>query len=175
MAAGTGTKRLGKVAREFNVGISTMVEFLTKKGYHVDSNPNAKIDDDQYVLLQKEYSSDISLKKESEKINLRVQRHQKNETITIDDIDQADADDDYDDDDIDDDADENVLRVTDSNTKKTVTVTQKKSKPADEIVSHAPKSEVKIVGKIDLDRKPKPAQPEAAKDNAPAEASVQKP
>ncbi len=175
MAAGTGTKRLGKVAREFNVGISTMVEFLTKKGYHVDSNPNAKIDDDQYVLLQKEYSSDISLKKESEKINLRVQRHQKNETITIDDIDQTDADDDFDDDDMDDDADDNVLRVTDSNTKKTVTVTQKKSKPADEIVSHTPKSEVKIVGKIDLDRKPKTVQAEAVKDNAPSEATVQKP
>ena len=86
MTSGTSTKRLGKVAREFNVGISTMVEFLNKKGHQVNPNPNAKIDEEHYTLLQKEYSSDISLKKESEKLNLRAQRLQKNESITIDDI-----------------------------------------------------------------------------------------
>ena len=69
MVSGTGTQRLGKVAREFNVGISTMVEFLNKKGHKVDPNPNAKIDDDQYDLLTKEYSHDIDLKKESEKLD----------------------------------------------------------------------------------------------------------
>ena len=101
MVSGTGTQRLGKVAREFNVGIQTMVEFLHKKGHEVDSNPNAKIDDDVYILLQKEYSKDIDLKKESEKLNLRAHRHQKNETLTIEDVSQNEPNqsDDKDDDD----------------------------------------------------------------------------
>jgi hypothetical protein len=39
-------KRLSKVAKELNVGISTIVEFLSGKGVEIDSNPNTKIDDD---------------------------------------------------------------------------------------------------------------------------------
>ena len=40
--------RLSKAAREFNVGISTIVEFLGKKGHEIDSNPNSKLDTDLY-------------------------------------------------------------------------------------------------------------------------------
>jgi len=40
--------RLSKIAREFNVGISTIIEFLNKKGYSVDPNPNTKITPDIY-------------------------------------------------------------------------------------------------------------------------------
>ena len=58
--------RLSKAAREFNVGISTIVEFLHKKGFVLDPNPNTKIPHDAYLLLVKEYSTDISAKKESE-------------------------------------------------------------------------------------------------------------
>jgi hypothetical protein len=36
-----------------------------------------KIDDDQYLILQKEYSKDIDLKKESEKLNLRTPSSEK--------------------------------------------------------------------------------------------------
>ncbi len=82
MSIGNTNTRLSKVAREFNVGIQTIVEFLHKKGFDVDSNPNTKISDDAYHLLEKEYKSDISLKKESEKINLKSQRTKK-ETITL--------------------------------------------------------------------------------------------
>jgi translation initiation factor IF-2 len=67
-------RRLSKVARELNLGISTIVEFLRKKGHDVQSNPNTKVSDEQYQLLLKEFSSEISLKKESEKISLRIAR-----------------------------------------------------------------------------------------------------
>ena len=43
MAKDKNVKRLSKVAKEFNVGISTLVDFLNKKGYNVDTNPNAKV------------------------------------------------------------------------------------------------------------------------------------
>jgi len=78
-------KRLSKVARDFNVGISTIVEFLHKKGFDIDTNPNNKISDDQFHLLEKEYKSDVSLKKESELINLKSHRGVK-ESISLEDV-----------------------------------------------------------------------------------------
>jgi len=47
-------RRLSKVARDFNVGISTIVEFLHKKGFDIDSNPNNKISDDAFHCHEKE-------------------------------------------------------------------------------------------------------------------------
>ncbi len=79
--------RLSKVAREFNVGISTIIEFLHKKGYAIDSDPNTKVPPEIYKILISEYSSDISAKKESEKLSMRNLRDKK-ETILIGDIDQ---------------------------------------------------------------------------------------
>ena len=79
--------RLSKIAREFNVGISTIIEFLHKKGYAIDSNPNTKVPPEIYQILIGEYSSDISAKKESEKLSMRNLRDKK-ETISIGDIDQ---------------------------------------------------------------------------------------
>ncbi len=78
-------KRLSKVARDFNVGISTIVEFLHKKGFAIDTDPNNKISDDAYHLLEKEYKGDVSLKKESEKINLKIHRGAK-ESVSLDDV-----------------------------------------------------------------------------------------
>jgi translation initiation factor IF-2 len=79
--------RLSKVAREFNVGISTIIEFLHKKGYAIDSDPNTKVPPEIYEILTGEYSSDITAKKESEKLSMRNLRDKK-ETILIGDIDQ---------------------------------------------------------------------------------------
>ncbi len=69
--ADTKATRLSKIAREFNVGISTIIDFLHKKGEKVDSNPNTKITPEQYEMLLEEFSSDLSIKKESEKLHLR--------------------------------------------------------------------------------------------------------
>lgn len=66
MTEGLKATRLSKAAREFNVGISTIVEFLHKKGFDIDSNPNSKIPPEAYSLLLDEYSTDLSVKKESE-------------------------------------------------------------------------------------------------------------
>jgi len=91
------TIRLSKLAREFNVGIQTIVDFLHKKGYVYDSNPNTKVSMDALALLEKEYKVDLHLKKESEKIILKSQRP-KQEIISIDDKLSQDFDDDDDDD-----------------------------------------------------------------------------
>lgn len=49
------------------MGVNTIVDFLKKKGYDVDSNPNSKITAKQYELLQHEYASDQMAKKLSER------------------------------------------------------------------------------------------------------------
>ncbi len=76
--------RLSKAAREFNVGINTIVDFLHKKGHEIDSNPNTKLGPDLYDLLVEEYSSDLSVKKESEKLTMKSFRERK-ETVSLED------------------------------------------------------------------------------------------
>ncbi len=63
--------RLSKAAREFNVGIQTIVEFLNKKGCDISTDPNGKIPHEAYALIVKEYSSDLSVKKDAEKLALK--------------------------------------------------------------------------------------------------------
>ncbi len=58
--------RLNKVTKEFNIGLQTAVDFLKKKGYDdVETSPNCKISEQQYELLQKEFSSDKGLRSEA--------------------------------------------------------------------------------------------------------------
>ena len=59
------TIRLNKVTRDLNVGITTVVEFLQKKGFTVEANPNTKITEEQYAVLVKEFSKDKDLRIES--------------------------------------------------------------------------------------------------------------
>ena len=79
------TVRLSKVAREFNVGLSTIVEFLQEKGIKISSDPNAKLSEEQYNLVAKEYSKDSEVRKEAKRMDLKTSR-QKKETVTIDNI-----------------------------------------------------------------------------------------
>jgi len=71
MAQGQKGIRLSKAAREFNVGINTIVEFLHKKDIDIETNPNTKISPEAYEFLAIEYSSDLTAKKESEKLSMR--------------------------------------------------------------------------------------------------------
>lgn len=67
----TGSKvtRLSKVAREFNIGIHTIVDFLQAKGISIESNPNTKIEEEAYNLLYKEFQSEKNVKEESNTIS----------------------------------------------------------------------------------------------------------
>lgn len=72
------TIRLNKVTRNLNVGITTVVEFLQKKGYTIEASPNAKITEEQYAVLVKEFSTDKNLKIESEKFSQERQNKDRN-------------------------------------------------------------------------------------------------
>lgn len=76
--------RLIKVTRDLNVGITTVVEFLQKKGFTVEVNPNTKISDEEYALLVKEFGQDQLLKKETERIsNERNQKEKRPDVVQI--------------------------------------------------------------------------------------------
>src|SRR5450759_1657262 len=139
--------RLSKAAREFNVGISTIVEYLHKKGFDLDPNPNTKLPFEAYILLVKEYSTDISVKKESEKLILK-DLHRKKESVSIDDFSEKIGSEESE-------KDEEVLVKDSSGIKTTVDIKIETKKP-----------DIKLVGKIDLEQtlKPKIEKPQPPKE-----------
>jgi translation initiation factor IF-2 len=129
--------RLSKAAHEFNVGISTIVEFLHKKGIELDPNPNTKLPHEAYLLLVKEYSTDLSAKKESEKLILK-DLHRKKESLSIDDFSEKGQDEETD-------REDEVLVKEGSGVKKSI-----------DIVTEIKKTDIKLIGKIDLEKTVKP-------------------
>jgi translation initiation factor IF-2 len=77
MAASNKQKRLSKIAREFNLGISTIVEFLEKKGIEVDTNPNSKVPDESYELLLKEFGDQITVKEKSKEVSQQIRERRQ--------------------------------------------------------------------------------------------------
>jgi len=129
--------RLSKAAREFNVGISTIVEFLHKKGFDLDPNPNTKLPHEAYLLLLKEYSSDLNVKKESEKLILK-DLHRKKESVSIDDVSEKSETEEAE-------KEEEILIKDSSANQKVVDIRTEIKKP-----------DIRLVGKIDLEKTLKP-------------------
>ncbi len=133
------TIRLSKLAREYNVGIHTIVDFLHKKGFKdIDTNPNTKVSAEAVQLIEKEYKTDISIKKESEKISLKSHRPKK-ESISIDDI-----EDDFDD------------QEVEEKPAPAVIPEKKEVKVEEAVIPVENINKFKVVGKIDLNANQKP-------------------
>jgi translation initiation factor IF-2 len=49
--------RLSSIAKEYNIGITTIIEFMKKKGYDVEPNPNSRLNEEQILILKKEYAN----------------------------------------------------------------------------------------------------------------------
>ena len=78
------TRRLSKAARDLNVGVNNLGEFLQKKGITIEVSPNTKIDDEQYQLLVAEFSKDKKLKQEAiEFLEDKQQKVDSRETVSI--------------------------------------------------------------------------------------------
>jgi translation initiation factor IF-2 len=139
--------RLSKIARELNVGIATIVEYLHKKGHHIESDPNTKITPEQYNLLAQEYSSDLNEKKKSENFSLKNLREKK-ESITLEDIQDTSEPEE----------EEASLLIKDSSAQN---APKHEKKQEEKIVEKPVESsiDIKVVGKVDLDalkaKKPK--------------------
>ena len=79
------TMRLSKVAKEFNLSLGKITEFLAAKGRSVENNPNAKIGDEEYSLLSKEFSGDKSAKEEAQHVGLSLNKL-KRESLVVEDV-----------------------------------------------------------------------------------------
>lgn len=62
--------RLGQIARKLNVGTSTIVESLAKRGFEVENNPNSKITMEQVAMLEKEFKSSALEKEEASHLSI---------------------------------------------------------------------------------------------------------
>ena len=69
--------RLGQASRKLNVGHNTILDFLAKKGFAVENNPNAKLSAEQFAMLAKEYAASASEKLEASGLTIGV-KHEPN-------------------------------------------------------------------------------------------------
>lgn len=80
------TIRINKVLREFNISLDRAVDYLKEKGIAVESNPNAKISESEYSILQNQFAGDkgnkvasmeVGEEKRKEKEALRIEREKE--------------------------------------------------------------------------------------------------
>ena len=64
--------RLNKIMRQFNIGLSNLVEFLQGKGVEVDANPNAKVSDELMPEIEKAFGKDLEAKKAAEQVDIKI-------------------------------------------------------------------------------------------------------
>ena len=62
-------KKLNKIAKELNVSVPTIIDFLRKKNITVDENPNTRIEDNVADMLTAAFASDKNLKNRSAQID----------------------------------------------------------------------------------------------------------
>ena len=115
--------RLIRVSKELNVGISSLVEFLDKKGVQIEANPNVKIENEHYEMLVIEFGKDKNIKKTVELEREKQLNKDKKETVAIEGYDIPDKE----------------QKQSEGKVSSTTTLTED-SKP-----------QFKIVGNIDLD------------------------
>jgi len=150
--------RLGQASRKLNVGHNTILEFLAKKGFTVENNPNAKLTAEMFALLAKEYASSASEKIEASILTIG-QKHTENLTIQSD-------------------AESHRKKVTEEDNIliKNLGSNEIKSKEKEEakpekVQRDAKLEGIKVLGKIDLEKKKKePATPTAEVKPEPAKA-----
>ena len=148
--------RLNKVQKELNIGLSTIVEFLQKKGFEIKEDPNAVVPEAGYEMLIEEFSADKKARMQSD--NFTKERLNKEKPKAAPVVEEKPV------------VKEPVVVTP-------VVVEEKKAEP---VVKETPKREqptIKVTGKIDLDalnRKPAQAKKEEPKKAEPVAAAPAK-
>jgi len=152
--------RLSLAARKLNVGLSTITDFLSDKGFEVDSKPNSKISEEQFNMLAKEFASSAMEKEEASGLTIGS-KHAGNMVIDSEGESKARKEED----------EEKILIKNSGATEASTSAespkieeapTKEPEKPSEDThKSEAPKLQgIKVLGKIDLDdkKKAKPAE-----------------
>ncbi len=140
-------KRLSKVTKEFNLGLSTVVDFLKDKGFEVESNPNAKISPEMYDVLSGAFQTEKKVKEKSKNIEVKkpiketisIEEEKPKPEVVKEELESVKGD---------------LNSAVD-----TSNPTEKKLDSPEEVTSN--KGELKVLGKIDLDNNKKVESPKA--------------
>jgi translation initiation factor IF-2 len=76
--------RLQKAAKEFNVGIARIIEFLTKKGKKIENSPNARLDEESYGLLSAEFQDEKQKKNIADNLQISISKKNENNDVVND-------------------------------------------------------------------------------------------
>lgn len=147
------TLRLIKVAKEFNVGLQHVVEYLESKGVKVESSPNAKISMEVYTLLQEKYQPDKLAKLDAQEV---TREKLKRDTVSIETkAGTTDAREAFPEGDSEIDLKKSLEEIklsATADTKKKTTAKKVEPTPEPEVIKAKADVEApKIIGKIDLD------------------------
>ena len=69
--------KISKVAKDLNIALPTVIDFLQSKGINIDMNPNSRIDEAAYDMLIAQYSDDKAEKSKSEKLSSVRQKEKR--------------------------------------------------------------------------------------------------
>ena len=137
--------RLGQASRKLNVGHNTILEFLAKKGFTVENNPNAKLSAEQFAMLSKEFASSATDKAEASVLSIGTKPAENVVVKTEKEIPRRKSDD-----------EQNVL-IKNLGSEK---VKAKEEPKPEKIEREKPKAGgIKVLGKIDLEPKSEKAKP----------------
>ena len=156
------TRRLKQVATTLNIGTSTIVDYLSAKGFDVENKPTAKITAEQFNMLAKEFASSMQDKQEAEELNIGKKPH-SNQVIESEPQHHAEPKKPSE--------PEQELQIKTVHQTKPAAETPQAPEPAPE----AKLPGIKVLGKIELDAKGRPVtkkpepKPEAPAAAAPAE------
>ncbi len=64
--------RVGKVLKEFNIGLGTLVDYLKSKKIEIEASPGTKITPEVYEIIRKEFGKEQIIKEQSKKIAIKV-------------------------------------------------------------------------------------------------------
>ncbi|MCO6485561.1 MAG: translation initiation factor IF-2 [Saprospiraceae bacterium] len=144
-------KRLVKVAKEFNVGTSTVVEHLLKAGFEVENKPTAKISDEMYEELMREFKKSMDIKEQADQLVLGHRGPAKPEPVA-----------------------EKPAPSRPAPAAPATPPAQEESVPeaGEEVYRIRHEAKLKVVGKIDIDKKSAPPAEPAAPEEEPAESAA---
>lgn len=153
MAETNPTKRLNKVAKELNVSVSTIVDFLASQGHPIEANPNTKVEEHLYNLLLSEFQAEKREKEKSLKVSIGKE---KRESITLEETSKTAV------------KKEEESVENEEIIIKSVTVEPTEIKEEVKIIAPETKQPT-VVGKIDLDALTKPKRSSKKKEEGKAE------
>jgi len=149
--------RLSQVARKLNIGKNTIIEFLSSHGHEIEDNPNFKIGGEQLDLLSREFADSALDKEEASSLSIGY-KHSENVVINAEPESTSRPVEDEEEEIL---IQDNQLEAQPEPAIKEEPKVEEKEEEKSEPISEKPKLQgIKVVGKIDLEKKAAPKQEE---------------